>query len=79
MKLALVFLMCAVAVSCFWAAFKAISDHVARRRGTHIRLAVVHCAPALSCTCPARLGECDCAVNGARNPRGAGRGRVVRA
>jgi hypothetical protein len=34
-------------------------------------------ATVMRCTCPARLGLCDCAVDGVRNPRGAGRGRVA--
>lgn len=45
-----------------------------RARKSVPRLAVNYVS--LPCTCPARLGECDCAVNGARNPRGAGRGRT---
>lgn len=31
----------------------------------------------LRCICTARLGFCDCAIDGVRNPRGAGRGRSV--
>jgi hypothetical protein len=33
----------------------------------------------LRCICTARLSFCDCAIDGVRNPRGAGRARASRA
>ncbi|WIG52512.1 MAG: hypothetical protein OJF48_003431 [Afipia sp.] len=47
----------------------------ARRSVPH--LALNHAS--LECTCPARSGACACAnMDGVRNPRGAGRGRMSR-
>ncbi|MGX9947288.1 hypothetical protein [Bradyrhizobium sp. BTAi1] len=54
-------------------------DALTRRRPGDV-LDYIEPAPALwlatlRCTCTARLGECACAVDGVRNPRGAGRAR----
>jgi hypothetical protein len=48
-----------------------------RRRASVLPVKTFHIPlPPLRCTCAARLGECECAVDGVRNPRGAGRGRM---
>lgn len=52
-------------------------EWVRRRRGDDVfsRLEPPYVAMPLRCICSARRPFCDCAIDGRRNPRGAGRAR----
>jgi hypothetical protein len=53
-------------------------EWMCRRRGADVldMIEPPRVAMPLRCTCTGRRSFCDCAIDGVRNPRGAGRARI---